>query len=593
MKYSDLLADWLVEFGYSHCFFVAGGNIMHLIESFSLRFQCVPVVHEVAAGIAAEYFNEVSQTGKAFALVTAGPGMTNVVTAMAGAYLESRELLVIGGQAKVADLARGTLRQRGIQEIDGVDIARPITVRSTLMDEIVDRATLEEWIQTTSHGRKGPIFLEIPLDIQGRNIIPDALNTSRHPISSGIAPISHKTIEEVVLRLRVACRPVILIGGGITRSTAALVMDKLAEQGVPVMTTWNGIDRVPADHPFYFGRPNTWGQRSANIVIQQADLVLALGTRLGLQQTGFNWQEFVPVGQVIQVECDPSELHKGHPRVDFPIQGDANKVLIKIASEELGNYIEWVDFCRSVRQAIPLVEAVNQTGEGFISPYAFVETLSRLCSSEDVVIPCSSGGANTVMMQTFNTKRGQCVFNNKGLASMGYGLSGAIGAAFAANGKRTILVEGDGGFMQNLQELGTVSANKLNLKIFIFADNGYASIRMTQRNYFKGRYVGCDKETGLGIPRWDLLFAAYDIPMMEIGPGFMTDASFLQRFSRVGADAFLVRIDPDQTYFPKITSRITAEGSMESNPLHWMTPELSEETAAKVFRYVSGPPKAE
>jgi acetolactate synthase-1/2/3 large subunit len=580
------MADWLVELDYTHCFFVAGGNIMHLLESCSRRFKCVPVVHEVAAGIAAEYFNEVSKSGKAFALVTAGPGLTNIVTAIAGAFLESRELLVLGGQAKIADLARGSVRQRGIQEINGVDIVRPITVRSVLMDEVVDRAAFANLAHATSHGRKGPIFIEIPLDIQGRDVSPDMLNVQIGRCPSDIEPVSTETLEDVLECLRKAKRPVLLIGGGVTRQTATAVLDRLAEIGIPLMTTWNGMDRVPGDHPLFFGRPNTWGQRSANILLQQSDLLVALGTRLGLQQTGFNWQEFIPIGEVIQVECDPSELHKGHPNVALPVCGDANEVLNHIASATLGKYDEWSKFCRSVREALPLVEPVNQTGEGFISPYSFVEHLSRLCDFHDVVIPCSSGGANTVMMQTFEPKLGQRVFNNKGLAAMGYGLSGAIGAAIAASGKRTILVEGDGGFMQNLQELGTVAANRLNLKIFLFADNGYASIRMTQRNYFGGSYIGCDIETGLGIPQWNHIFAAYGIPIMEVGPGFDQDPKFLDAFNATGAAAFLVKIDPNQTYFPKITSRITSEGSMASNPLHLMTPDLPEELATMVMRYL-------
>ena len=287
-----------------------------------------------------------------------------------------------------------------------------------------------------------------------------------------------------------------------------------------------------------------------------------MGTRLGLQQTGFNWQEFIPVGEVIQVDCDPSELHKGHPHLRFPSVEMPTRYCTISLLRRWGITREWREFCRSVRWAIPLVEPVNRTGEGFISPYSFVRASLKLCMSVDVVIPCSSGGAYTVMMQTFESKRGQRVFNNKGLAAMGYGLSGAIGAAIAAEGKRTILVEGDGGFMQNLQELGTVAANKLNLKIFLFADNGYASIRMTQRNYFGGSYIGCDIETGLGIPQWNHIFAAYAIPMMEVGPGFEQDPRFLDAFNGTGAAAFLVKIDPNQTYFPKITSRITSEGSM-------------------------------
>jgi acetolactate synthase I/II/III large subunit len=586
MKYSDLLTDWLVELGFTHCFFVAGGNIMHLLESCNRRFKCIPVVHEVAAGVAAEYFTEVSGHGKAFALVTAGPGLTNIVTAIAGAYLESRELLVIGGQVKVADLARGQVRQRGIQEIDGVEIVRPITVHAELLLDVIDSSTLAHLINSTTHGRKGPVFLEIPLDIQGRDVLDESLNTRRVPTRPQSSKVQDDVLQNLMARLRNAERPVILIGGGVEREVADRLYEQLKKTEIPLMTTWNGVDRIPADHPLYMGRPNTWGQRSSNIILQQADLLVALGTRLGLQQTGFNWQEFIPLGEVIQVESDPKELQKGHPRVALPICGDANAVLEEIASAKLGNYQRWLEFCRFVRSAIPLVEQVNRTGEGYLSPFLMVQILSRLSVAQDIVIPCSSGGAYTVMMQAFDLKRGQVMVNNKGLAAMGYGLSGAIGAAFAAKGQRTILVEGDGGFMQNLQELGTVAINRLNIKIFLFSDNGYASIRMTQSNYFGGRYVGCDQETGLGIPKWDHIFAAYDIPLMELRPGFELDAEFLRRFNETGPMGFVVKIDPKQTYFPKITSRITEDGSMASNALHLMTPPLDDETAAKVFPYL-------
>jgi acetolactate synthase-1/2/3 large subunit len=370
------------------------------------------------------------------------------------------------------------------------------------------------------------------------------------------------------------------------RVTTDGLLRKFDELRVPLMQTWNAMDRIGADHPLYFGRPNTWGMRYSNILIQQADVLLALGTRLSLQQTGFNWQQFVPAGEVIQVDCDRTELTKGHPKVAMAVCGDANEVLCSLLNMDLGTHSAWLDFCREVKSALPLVEPVNNTGAGYLSPYVFVEKLSELTTKEDVVIPCSSGSAFTVMMQTFAQKQGQRIVTNKGLAAMGYGTSGAIGAAFAVGGRRTILVEGDGGFIQNLQELGTIAANRLNLKLFIFDDNGYASIRMTQLNYFKGRYVGCDTQTGLGIPKWEHLFRAYDIPSMQVVPGFETDSEFLRLFSAPGPAAFMVHIDPMQTYFPKISSRVTSTGGMESNPLHRMTPDLSEVVAERVFRYL-------
>lgn len=584
-KYSDVLADWLQQLGYTHCFFVAGGNIMHLLESCSHRMTCVPVMHEVASCIAAEYFNELHADSKAFALVTAGPGLTNAVTGIAGAFLESREVLVIGGQVKVADLARGEVRQRGIQEIDGVSIARPITERATLMESVVDRGTFAGMIASGRRGRKGPVFLEIPLDIQGARVTAEALATELPSTAPSFPAPPPEIVPELVNRLRNARRPALLLGAGIDRAVTDSLQQELGNLGVPVFLTWNAADRLGSDHPMYFGRPNTWGQRFANILLQQSDLILALGTRLSLQQTGFNWRKFAPVGAVVQVDYDPAELAKGHPRIDLAVCADANRILRGLLCHDVGSHDEWVDFCRMVREQLPLVEP-NQTGDGYLSPYVFAQQLGVLSTPEDIVIPCSSGGAFTTMMQAFPQKLGQRMITNKGLASMGYGLSGAIGAAFASKGRRTILVEGDGGFTQNLQELGTVRQNRLNLKMFIFDDHGYASIRMTQQNYFGGRYVGCDIETGLGMPEWSHLFAAYSIPMVRIGPGFDADPEFLDHFNAEGPAAFVVAIDPRQTYFPKIASHVTASGSMESNPLHHMSPDLDPSVAAKVFRYL-------
>ena len=587
MKYSDLIGDWLKELGYTHCFYVAGGNIMHLLAGASERFTCVSVVHEVAAGIATEYFNETSPKGRAFVLVTAGPGLTNIVTAMAGAYLESRELLVLGGQVKTADLSRGMLRQRGIQEIAGVDIARPITVKSVLMDDVAGKAQFREIVEAGSQGRKGPVFVEIPLDIQGRQVERASLESHVSVALAGaIPPIGPTDLEKLAKMIRDSARPMLLLGGGVRRHVAHALSDHYLSMGIPIVTTWNGADRIAADHPLYFGRPNTWGQRYSNILCQQADLLIGLGTRLGLQQTGFNWQEFVPVGRIVQVDCDEKELTKGHPRVTWGIQGDANEVLNWLSRAKLGDHAEWIAFCREVKATLPPIEPVNTTREGYVSPFTLVDYLSRICAEDDVIVPCSSGGAFTVMMQIFAQKSGQMIVTNKGLASMGYGLSGAIGAAFANPNKRVVLVEGDGGFAQNLQELGTVSINRLNVKIFIFNDNGYASIRMTQRNYFGGRYVGCDRTTGLGLPDWDTLFRAYGIPTMQLDPGFDKQKDFHKLFDEAGPVGFIVMLDPEQTYLPKIMSRVTSTGTMASNPLHRMAPDLEPEIAGQVFRYL-------
>ena len=587
-KYSDLICQYLREDGYTHCFTVTGGNIMHLIGSASNLFTIIPVVNEVAAGIAVEYFNQTQNNKKAFALVTAGPGLTNIVTAIAGAYLESRELLVIGGQVKVSDLSNGTVRQKGIQEINGIEITKSITKLSTLLLEPVNKKKFLEYINIGATPRKGPVFLEIPLDVQAKEVKEDEeflsnnLNKNYPP-----SPSSNQILQSIEL-IRSAKRPILLMGAGVDRKTSDELYDYFNRNTIPIMTTWNAIDRIDSSHNLYFGRPNVWGQRYANILLQQSDLLVAIGSRLGLQQTGFNWEEFIPNGKIIQIDCDQSELNKGHPKIYLPIQADANQFLAKIIKEDLGSHKEWLEFCNEVKSLLPLDEKENNiTAEGFISPYNFVYLLSGICTNNDIIIPCSSGGALTVTMQSFLQKKEQIIINDKALASMGYGLSGAIGSAISSPDKRVILTEGDGGFAQNLQELATVVANNLNLKIFLFENSGYASIRMTQKNYFGGKYVGCDTNTGLGFPNWDKLFAAYDIATLTISsPEFINDKKFIELFNNKNCVAFIVKIDPEQTYFPKISSKITADGSMKSNPLHLMSPDLNSELAKKVIKYL-------
>ena len=243
-------------------------------------------------------------------------------------------------------------------------------------------------------------------------------------------------------------------------------------------------------------------------------------------------------------------------------------------------------YCQDIKNYFPLVENNNHTGKGFISPYVFYSKISKLAKKNDVIIPCSSGGAFTTFNQTFEQKHGQKIVNNKALASMGYGLSGAIGAAFANQNKRIIHFEGDGGFTQNLQEYGTVAINNLNMKSFIFCDDGYASIRMTQKNYFNGAYMGCDINTKLGIPNWKTLFKSWGVNVIKLTPNFEKNKKFIESFNSNGPNVYIVPIDPLQTYFPKISSRVTKTGSMESNPIHNMTPEITKEEIEKFLKYI-------
>jgi acetolactate synthase-1/2/3 large subunit len=582
-KYAEQLTDWLVELGYTHCFFVAGGNIMHLLDGARTRFTCVPVVHEVAAGIAVEYFNEAGGKGRAFAMVTAGPGVSNIITAMSGAWLESRELLVIAGQVKSEDLATGGVRQRGIQEIDGVGLAAPVAKHSVQMKKPMPKAEVVSLVNAGSTGRPGPVFIELCLDAQGTPPLQEQAAEVKPQIN---AVASETEIDLVVTQLKSAQRPILLIGGGVSRKSARALQTELTSSGIPVMTTWNAADRIDAAHPSYLGRPNTWGQRSANLLVAQADLIIAVGTRLGMQQTGFNWQQFGRNAYVVHVDIDIAELDKGHPKIDLPVCADADDFLTRLLPKVRGDWETWVSYAQEVRRALPLNDPANETGNGFISPFDFYADLVRLSESEDVIIPCSSGGANSVSMQVIEQKLGQVIITDKGLASMGYGLAGAIGASMAHPGKRTFLIEGDGGFSQNLQELATVAVNNLPIKTFIFANNGYGSIRMTQKNYFGGAYLGCDTETGLGFPDWDMLFKSFGIGTITLDKDWSTNKEVLSALRSDKPYGFIVPIDPLQTYWPKITSRIVEGGGMESNPLHMMSPDLAPDLFTQVTKYL-------
>ena len=586
--YADHVIELLADMGYTHCYLVPGGAIMHLVNAARSRMTCIPVVHEVAATIAAEYFNELSNEHRAFALVTAGPGITNALTGMAGAYLESRDVLVLSGQVKSADLSRGAVRQRGIQEIDGVAIAAPVSVAALRFEKPQPDDVLIEAVTRGLSDRKGPVYLEFCLDVQGApygespSSAIDVVEVSQRYIEA--AP---GAIATITAALAEASRPVILVGGGVSYQAARQAAGGLARLGVPLMTTWNGFDRVADDHPCFAGRPNTWGQRWANIVLSQADCIVALGTRLGIQQTGFNWQEWGPaleVGTVIQVEVDEGELRKGHPRVDVPILADANTVLAGLSQLPAQHLDDWWRFIQMVRSDVPLIDPANVTAEGYLSPYELMRQLSEALLPEDVLIPASSGSGQFVPMETFKMKTGQRVTTNKGLASMGYGLAAAMGAA-STGASRVVLIEGDGSFSQSIQELGTVALQGWPIKIFLLDNDGYASIRTTQRNYFDGAYLGCDSSTGLGFPNWRVLAQAFDIPSVPVGSTGLEGKGVRELLDAPGPGIFVVAVDPEQTYFPKVTSRVTEDGSMASNPVHLMSPSLPEDVANRVFRF--------
>jgi acetolactate synthase-1/2/3 large subunit len=588
MKYSDFFTKVLVDLGYSHCFFVAGGNIMHLIESLSKNLVMIPVVNEVASVISAEYFNEVSrqQGNKALALVTAGPGVTNAITGIAGAFTESREVLVVGGQVKSADLSRGELRQRGIQEIDGIALTSPITVRTLRIESPISQVELIRFLHQGESARKGPLFIEFCLDAQNQPS-PDPYSSamSNAEDNNFLSP-ENTLIDEVSNLLQNAKRPVLLIGSGINLNYFPELLSVTKELGIPLLTSWNAADRVASDVENYFGRPNNWGQRHSNLILQQSDLLIAAGTRLGFQQTGFNYEEFAPLAKIVHIDIDSAEIHKGHPRVDIGIVGDAMISLREIFERtqiKATQFTQWLSLCKEISKLVPVPDPLNICEPQYVEVFDFIHQLSDNFGVKDVVIPCSSGGGSTVTMQVVKQKGlPQRIVTNKGMASMGYGLPGAIGACFARPNSRVWLVDGDGGFIQNTQELGVIGQFQLNLKIFLISNNGYASIRSTQKNYFDGHYVGCDPNTGLQLPNWEALAKTYGINFVQINHEDPFSKDVQDAIDSNQPTLFIIPVDPEQTFYPKIQSRISEKKGMESNPLHEMTPLLDRTLLPKV-----------
>ncbi len=593
MKYADLMGEWLLELGYTHCFFVAGGGIMHLLDGFRNRFECIPVVHEMTAGICAEHFNQCAHKGqRAFALVTTGPGLTNIVTSVAGCYVEHRELLVIAGQVKSTDLLTYPERQRGVQEIDGRAVCAPITVRSECLSKPMSRANFRSLVHAAWGPHPGPVVLEVCLDVQGAQVDSEALQQEAYAEPDFQLGMSTEEVHALREFIRESRRPLILLGGLVSREAAWRALPWLEKTGLPVATTTSAIDRIPTDSPIFAGRPGTWGgQRAGNLLLAQADFVLVLGAQLDLQQTGFNYQAYAPQARLVHVFPSAQELSRVGPAAMQKILASPDWVLDRLTDAiEWRDVDGWGDYVRQTRALVPSSEAANVSRVGYVNSFAFLESLSRSSQASDVMALCSSGGTFTGALQNYQMAPNQIATTSAAHASMGYGLATAIGASFADRSRRVILTEGEGGFSQNLQELAMVKRFALPIKIFLFDNSGYASIRATQRKFFNGAYLGCDSETGLGFPDWEKLFAAYDIPCRYLQEDEASPETLRQLMGKhAGPEAWIVSVDPEQPNWPAVSSMIAPDGSMISSPIYDMLPKLPDALLVEVGRFL---PKA-
>jgi len=585
MRLADYVAQTLVKHGIKHVFLVTGGGAMHLNDAIGrcpgLEYVCCH--HEQACAIAAEAYARVSNR-IGVVNVTAGPGGVNALNGVFGAFTDSIPMLIVSGQVKRETLLNthnltGKLRQLGDQEIDIVHMVRNMTKYAvTITDPATIRYHLEKALHLARSGRPGPCWIDVPVDVQGTQIDPDAQRgydpTVEAPAKSDRL---REQCREVVRRLAEAKRPALLVGSGLHLSEAYTDFEKVIRRlGIPVTTAWTAIDVISSEDPLYCGRPGVVGERSGNFCVQNADLVLILGSRLPIRQVSYNWQSFARHAFKIQVDIDPAELEKPiMVRPDLGIEADCGEFL-RVLFEELREWDpkrsrEWVKWCKERQKKYPVVLEKHRDATKPINPYHFTEVLFRHLGPRDLVA-CGDASASVITFQAAQVQKGQRIFSNAGSASMGYDLPAAIGAAFARPDVRTICLAGEGSFMMNLQELQTVAQHRLPIKIVVFNNGGYLSIRSTQKNFFN-LLVGEGPESGVTFPDFVKVGEAFALPSVRLeNPDY--EAALVRFLAEPGPGLAEVILDREQVFEPKLSSRQLPDGRMVTANLEDMAPFL-------------------
>lgn len=587
-KLSDYVFNYLSDQGIKDVFLLPGGGCMHLLDSLgkqkSINHTCF--LHEQAAVIAAEaYGQHTNHLG--VTLVTTGPGSTNAITGVAGAWIDSTPLLILSGQAKRQDLRTHTgVRQMGIQEVDIVSLVAPITKYAvTVVEPETIKFHLQKAIHLATTGRKGPVWIDIPLDVQGSMIEENDLDDFESPAHDLASTTIIQKAREAIDALSKAKRPVILLGNGIRLSKSEHEFHRLINRAkIPVLATWKAADMMGENNPLYCGRPGAIGQRGANFTQQNSDWIMTLGARLDLCQVAHDYPNFAPHAKKIIVDIDRAEIQKLHTRcmnIDVAVCADVGNFLSLfndlIEDKDIKNYSQWLNQCRQWQDQYPVVLPAYKETKGTINTYVLVDVLSDLLEEDDLVVPGSSGACAEITQQAFRVKQGQRLQNTPGLGSMGFGLPASIGACIAAGKKRTISLIGDGGLQHNIQELETLSRLQLPIKIFILNNNGYGSIKKMQENHFDGRNVCCDPQSGLSLPDTCRIAKAYGLTTSRIERQEELKEAVAHVLKTEGPVICDVLVDPDIPTSPRVSSHVLPDGQIVSKPMEDLWPFLDRE----------------
>jgi len=503
MKVSDYVIDFLVQRGVNDIFTVTGGGIMHLVDSLGRRpgVRYICNFHEQACAIAAEAYARVRNSVGA-CLVTTGPGSTNALSGIAGAFVDSVPVIVISGQVRrdiIADYSK--LRQLGPQEIDIESMARPVVKYfKTLMDPAMLRYELESawWHATT--GRPGPAWINIPLDVQGAEFEEEGSPSFQAPAAVSSSIELSAQVAQVIEMLRASQRPVVIGGNGIHLGRAHDGFERFVEKvGAPVLSTIGGLDLLDEFHPLYMGRFGPTGQRRANFTLQNSDLLITIGASMSISSIGFNTSGFAPKAKRIMITNDSNDLAKPNFKPDLGVAADANLFFAEFLSqsndEEFRFASRWREACTKWKERYPTITPDYYADGDFVNSYVFARALSEELEADDVIIAGNSLDIVSIL-HSFNVKKGQRVFTNINYGAMGWDLPGAVGACVGSGDHRTCLVTGDGSIQFNIQEMMTIAVNRLPVKIFVLNNDGYESIRATQKNFFSGNFVGSGFDSG-------------------------------------------------------------------------------------------------
>lgn len=582
MRVADYIWKTLADWGTEHVFLVTGGGAMHLNDALGReqRIKYVCNLHEQACAMAAEGYAR--RSGKPGVInVTTGPGGTNALTGVMGAWLDSVPMVVVSGQIKRETMITAApglkLRQLGDQEYNIVDAVMPMTkyAKTIMSVEEVPQVLTDAW-KSCLEGRPGPVWIDVPLDIQAA---PCEFPNLPLPVIAQVKPaVAASKIDKVIALLKSAKRPAMIVGSGVHNAHAEKELMVFAEAlNIPVLTSISGIDLIPSDHPLFFGRPGILGERPANFIMQNSDLFLVLGTRMGIRICGYAYETVAREATKVMVDIDPNELNKPTFRPDVKIECDAGVFLraVTAAVPSLPPQKDWLAYCRRVKAKYPVILSEHRLRTDYVSSYVLPTKLMQY-ASDPVTLVTSNGVAYTSTFQAIPIKTGMRMFSNEACASMGYGLPAAIGAAFACGGE-VICIEGDGSIQMNLQELQTLLTYKLPIKLFVYNNEGYLSIKTTQKAFFGGKFTGSEPGSGVVLPSFEKLATAYGLPYFKLHNNQELDIELPRIFAMPGPVLIEVILDPFEVLGPKAASKKLPNGQMVSAPLEDMAPFLPRE----------------